>query len=141
MEIKRLYPYTIIHLYPNEHLIESLKTICKHHSIKTAVIISGIGQIKDIILGYFMEKDNYTPQKFSQPHELLSLSGTLIHDNYEIHAHLHAVIGAENKQIFGGHLIDATVEITNELIMLDLPLKTSRKKSNETGLMELNLSS
>jgi uncharacterized protein len=140
MEIKRQHPYTIIHLHPNDQVIDSLKTICKRYSIQTAVILSGIGQLKDITLGYFKEKNNYTPEHFSQPHELLSLSGTLIYQDDEIHPHLHAIISTENKQTFGGHLISASVEITNEIIMLDLPVKVSRKQSNETGLMEMNLS-
>jgi len=141
MESKRQHPYTFVHLQPDESVISSLKTICKNHSIQNAVIISGIGQLKNISLGYFKEKGNYSPQIFSQPHELLNLTGTLIAQNDEIIPHLHVVIGDENKQTFGGHLLDATVEITNEIVLLDIPLNVSRTLSDNTGLMELTLSS
>lgn len=141
MESKRQHPYTFVHLLPDESVISSLKTICKNHSIKNAVIISGIGQFKNITLGYFKEKDNYSPQNFSQPHELLSLTGTLIAQNDEIIPHLHVVIGDEKKQTFGGHLLDATVEVTNEILILDIPLNVSRMLSEDTGLMEIVLSS
>jgi predicted DNA-binding protein with PD1-like motif len=141
MEIKRQQPYTFVHLQPNESLIPSLKHLCKNYSIKNAVVISGIGQLKNITLGYFKEKGNYSPQKFSQPHELISLTGTLIIQDNEILPHLHVIIGDENKQTFGGHLLEATVEITNEIIIRDIPFTLSRKLSDETGLMEINLSS
>jgi len=42
------------------------------------VVISGIGQLKDLKLGYFREKGHYAPEAFHETHELLSLSGNVI---------------------------------------------------------------
>ena len=55
-----------------------LEKICKKHDVKTAVVISGIGQLKDFKLGYFREKGDYTPEAFHEPHELLSMLGNII---------------------------------------------------------------
>lgn len=139
MEIKKSQHYIIIHLEPDENLLRSLIAICEKYSINTGVIISGIGQLTKVTLGYFKENDNYTPELFHETYELLSLSGTIIPYKETYLPHLHAVIGSENKKTYGGHLINATVKVTNEIILLDIPIETSRKKSPVTGLMELSL--
>ncbi|RLF57991.1 MAG: hypothetical protein DRN27_06605 [Thermoplasmata archaeon] len=139
MEIKKNQYYLIVHLKPGENLLKSLITVCEKHSIITGVILSGIGQLTEVTLGYFKENNNYTPELFNETFELLSLSGTIIPHEETYLPHLHAVIGSERKKTFGGHLIDATVKVTNEIILLDIPIEISRKKSLVTGLMELSL--
>jgi len=139
MEIKKNQHYSIIHLKPGENLLKSLIIVCEKHSIITGVILSGIGQLTEVTLGFFKENDNYTPKLFHETYELLSLSGTIIPYEETYIPHLHAVIGSERKKTFGGHLINATVKVTNEIILLDIPIETSREKSLVTGLMELSL--
>jgi len=139
MEIKKSQHYLIIHLKPDENLLKSLISICENYSITTGAIISGIGQLTDITLGYYKEINNYIPEFFNETYELLSLSGTIIPHEKTYLPHLHAVIGSESKKTYGGHLIDATVKVTNEIILLDLPIETSRRKSSDTELMELSL--
>jgi len=130
-----------IHLYPNENVLESLCELSENHNIQTGFIISGIGQLKNITLGFFKEKDDYQEQKFSEPFELLSLSGSIIKQDNSYLPHIHCTVGDIEKQVFGGHLIDATVEITNEIVLLITNLSIQRKKSNKTGLMELSFQS
>lgn len=127
-----------VRLQPDENLIDCLQKICHQYTIKSAVILSGIGQVKKVTLGYFKKKGDYSPKKFSDVYELLSLSGTIIHQNDEYLTHLHAVIGDIDKNGFGGHLIEATVEVTNEIVILATQLNAVRRKSETTGLMELD---
>ena len=138
MEIKKSQHNLIIHLKLGENLLKSLISLCEKYLITTGVIISGIGQLTEVTLGYFKEINNYTPELFNETYELLSLSGTIIPHEETYLPHLHAVIGSERKKSFGGHLINATVKVTNEIILLDIPIETSRKKSTVTGLMELS---
>jgi predicted DNA-binding protein with PD1-like motif len=127
----------IIRLYPNERIIDCLIDACKKYHIQTAIVLSGIGQIKQISIGYFKEKGNYMPETFPTPHELLQLSGTIIsHDDTHI-PHLHVLLGDEHKQVIGGHLIDGIVEITNEIILMTSKIHLERKHSVITGLYEL----
>ena len=128
-----------IHLHPNENILDSLCVQSGEHNIKTAIILSGIGQVKNITLGYFKEKGDYQEQDFSGTFELLSLSGSIIKQNTSYLSHIHCIIGDIQKNVLGGHLINATVEITNEIFLLKTNLAAHREKSKHTGLMELSL--
>ena len=139
METRHHHPHIIIHLEPEEQLTDSLISICSKHSVQTGVILSGIGQLKQVTLGYFKKKDDYTPKIFDDIYELLSLTGTIISHEQGYIPHLHTVIGSQDKTTHGGHLISATVEVTNEIVLLLIDTKINRKQSPITGLMELTL--
>jgi len=134
MQSKEKDNIIFIRLFPDEDLHEKLKEACKLHHVKTAVVLSGLGQLKKFRLGYFKEKNNYTPEKFDGPHELLSLTGNICQHNGNYELHLHAVLGNEKKSVIGGHLIEGKVEITNEIVILKTYVNIERKIEEKTGL-------
>lgn len=134
MQTKEKDNLIFVRLFPEEDIYEKLAEAVKEYNVETAVVIAGIGQLKNFELGYFKEKGNYTPQLFTEPHELLSLSGNISKQNNKYNFHLHAVLGNEEKALVGGHLIKGTVAITNEIILLKTNLKIKRKLEEETGL-------
>ena len=134
MQIKEKENLIFIRLFPDEDIHEKLEEAVKKYNVETAVVIAGIGQLKNFELGYFKEKGNYTPQLFAKPHELLSLSGNISKQENKYNFHLHAVLGNEEKALVGGHLIKGTVAITNEIILLKTNLKIKRKLEEGTGL-------
>jgi len=134
MQSKEKNGLVFVRLFPNEDIYECLKEVCRKHNIETAVVLSGVGQLKRFKLGYFKEKGNYTPQQFEKPHELLSLTGNISKQGEEYSFHLHAVLGNEEKNAIGGHLIEGKVEVTNEIILLKTNLKFERKIEETTGL-------
>jgi predicted DNA-binding protein with PD1-like motif len=134
MQTKEKDNLIFIRLFPDEDIHEKLAEAVKEYNVGTAVVIAGIGQLKNFELGYFKEKGNYTPQLFAEPHELLSLSGNISKQNNKYNFHLHAVLGNEDKALVGGHLIKGSVAITNEIILLKTNLKIKRKLEEETGL-------
>jgi len=121
-------------LFPGEDIYQELKEICNKHRVETAVVLSGIGQLKQFQLGYFKEKGNYVPQEFAKPHELLSLSGNISNQKGEYKLHLHAVLGNEDKGVIGGHLIKGEVEVTNEIVLLKTAVSITRRLEETTGL-------
>ena len=128
-----------IRLFPDENIYEMLENVCKKHNIKSAVVISGLGQLKNFKLGYFVEKNNYSPKEFIEPHELISLTGNIAHVNNKHEFHLHAALGNKNKETVSGHLLDAIVEITNEIVLLKTDIKLKRQIEENTGLKGLFL--
>jgi len=134
MQSKEKDNLIFVRLFPDEDIYECLKETCKKHNVETAVVLSGIGQLKRFKLGYFKEKGNYTPQLFEKPHELLSLTGNISKQGEEYNFHLHAVLGNEEKNAIGGHLIEGKVEVTNEIILLKTNFKFKRKLEKVTGL-------
>jgi len=134
MQNKQKDDLIFIKLSPDENIFEKLEEVCRKYQVNTAVVISGIGQLKDFKLGYFKEKGNYTPKHFKTPHELLSLEGNICKQNGKYKFHLHAVLGNEKKEVVGGHLIEGLVEVTNEIVLLKTDIKIQRKVEGSTGL-------
>jgi len=139
MESAEKNEIVIARLFPGENLFEQLEKICSKHKIETAVVVSGIGQLKNFELGYFKEKGNYVPEKFDTPHELVNLSGMASKTEKGYNFHLHAVLSNEKKETVGGHLIKGIVEITNEIVLLKSSIKVKRKLEDSSGLMGLFL--
>jgi predicted DNA-binding protein with PD1-like motif len=134
MQSKEKDNLVFVRLFPNEDIHGELRRVCKKHEVETAVILSGLGQLKQFQLGYYQEKGNYRPQEFRKPHELLSLTGTISKQEGEYNLHLHAVLGDEDKNAIGGHLIGGRVEVTNEIVLLKTDLKIERILEESTGL-------
>ncbi len=138
-------------LFPGEEIFESLEKVCRKYNIETAVILSGLGQLGEFELGFFKEKGNYLPEKFTEPHELLLLTGNVSlparnashseaggqDGQYEFH--LHAVLGNKQKRAVGGHFIKGTVSVTGEIVLLKTDLKVRRETEETTGLKGLFL--
>lgn len=139
MQSKEKDDIVFIRLYKEENVNKKIKEVCKKHNIETAVVLSGIGQLKKIKLGYFKDKGNYTPKELNYPLELLSLSGNICKDKREYILHLHAVLGDEEKKAIGGHFIDGQISVTGEIILLKTKIDAKRKIDKETGLKNLFL--
>ena len=139
MKSKEKNNIIFIRLFPDEDVNDQLKKACENHNVKTAVVISGIGQLKSAQLGYFIEKGNYAPQTFSNTLELVSLNGNICKNDSDYALHLHAILGNEEKRTFGGHFISGKISITGEIVLLKSDINIQRKINNNTGLMTLIL--
>jgi len=127
-----------IRLLPEENIIHEIKKACKKHNIVTGIVISAVGQFKSATLGYFKNKGDYTDQMFNRPLEILSITGNILYQENDYMLHLHTVLSDEKKQAIGGHLINGTISVTAEIVILKTSIKISRKYNDETGLMDLS---
>lgn len=127
----------LIRLFSDEDLSEKLMEACKIHKLKTGVILSGIGQLKKVKLGFFKKDKSYSIDEYEQPHELLILSGNISKKKEKYFLHLHVVIANNNKQIIGGHLVEGNVEVTNEIFILKTEINARRDIDVKYGLEQL----
>jgi len=127
-----------IRLFPNEDVNEQIINACKKHSVKTAILISAIGQLKKVNLGYFKKKGDYSPKIIRKSLEILSLTGNICKQNDEYITHFHIVVGDENKNAFGGHFIEGIISVTAEIILLKNEVDIFRKLNKTTGLKDLS---
>ncbi len=134
MQSKEKDNLIFIRLFPGEDIFQSLTKVCQKYRVETAVILSGLGQLKNFKLGFLKEKDNYCPQEFQETYELLALEGNISNQKEAYKFHIHAVLGDEEKSVVGGHLIAGTVETTNEIVLLETDLKIKRKLEPDSGL-------
>jgi predicted DNA-binding protein with PD1-like motif len=137
MQSKEKQDLIFIRLFKNESVNDEIQEACKFHNVKTAVVLSGIGQLKNVKLGYFKKKNDYTPELFKSPYELLSLTGNICCNEDDYQLHLHAVLGDEKKNAVGGHFIEGEVSITCEIILLKSDIDVKRKVDEKTGLKSM----
>lgn len=126
-----------VRLFPGEDFYPVLEAACRRHSVTSGVFLSGIGQLRDFTLGYFKAKGDYLPKEYPGVYELLSLHGNIVSEGDGFAFHIHVVVGDEQKNAFGGHLISAKVSVTNEIVILKTGVEVSRALNEETGLNEL----
>jgi predicted DNA-binding protein with PD1-like motif len=134
--------FIVIKLENDDDVFLNIKKVSGKYNIKSGLILSGIGMIKNFELGYF-DPQGYKTSTFSEPHELVSMSGSLAFDKNDTNnflPHIHCTVADRDHHTFGGHLHKATVNIINEITMVRLnDLILNRKKNETTGLMELNI--
>jgi predicted DNA-binding protein with PD1-like motif len=132
----------ICKLQNNEDLFESLNYLIKKYNINSGLILTGIGMLKEFELGYF-DPGGYKTKFFQEPHELISLSGSIAinkEDPTEVILHVHCSVADRENQLWGGHLHKAKVNVVNEITIFKLEeLQLNRIKNDSTGLMELNV--
>ena len=129
----------IAKLDDGENLFESLKEIIEKHGIKSGLVLSGIGMLRNFVLGYY-DGSEYQKKEFKDPCELLSLHGSITTEG-KIVIHLHTSLADESRNVVGGHLFEAEVCSLNELVIRKLDdIVLSRKSNPVTGLKELDIS-
>ena len=92
----------------------------EHHL--TAVRITGIGALKDVTLGYFdWPSRKYQRIPVHEQVEVLSLIGDIAVKDGKSAVHAHIVVGRSDGSMRGGHLIEAHVRPTLEVVIDESP--------------------
>ncbi len=117
-----------------QEVMKGLLAFAKKHKL-VAGQLTGIGAISDAVLGYFdPKKKTYLRNHEKGQAELLSLTGNLaVYDN-EPFFHIHVALGLRDGSARGGHLFEATVRPTVELVLTTYSKPVQRKIDAETGL-------
>lgn len=117
-----------------DRVMEPLVDFLERESI-TAARLSGIGALESVTVGYLAwEKKEYEHHVIDEQVELLSLAGDVaLHDGSpEVHAHV--VVGCRDTTALGGHLVDAVVRPTLELVVEDVPDHLRKRVDPDSGL-------
>lgn len=139
MQTKEKDNLIFVRLFPKEDVFDSLREVCEKYNVETAVVLSGLGQLGSFELEFFQEKGNYVPETFTEPHELLNLTGNISKQREGYNFHLHASFSNIKKQVVGGHFIKGTVSVTGEIVLLKTDLTVTRRIEEDTGLSGLFL--
>jgi uncharacterized protein len=101
---------------------------------------TAIGAFKEVTLGYFdWEKKDYLKIPVDEQVEVLSLVGDIAINNGKPNIHVHAVLGKRDGTTCGGHLIEAEVRPTLEVILTESPDHLIRRFDKESGLALISL--
>ena len=103
---------------------------------------TAIGAFRDVTLGYFdWEKKDYRRTSLDEQVEVVTLAGNIALKDGRPKVHAHIVVARENGNAVGGHLLEAHVRPTLEVVVTETPAYLQRREDPETGLALIDLGS
>jgi predicted DNA-binding protein with PD1-like motif len=121
-----------------EEVMEGLRAFARHYGLSAGYVV-GIGAFRRAVLGYFdPHKKDYLRIEQPEQAEVLSLIGNLAFKNHDPFWHVHVTLGLPDGSARGGHLLEATVWPTLELVVTESPRHVERRFDPETHLFLLD---
>jgi predicted DNA-binding protein with PD1-like motif len=101
---------------------------------------TAIGAFSEVTLGYFdRARKDYTKIPVREQVEVLSLVGDIARQDGKPKIHAHVVVGKPDGTAHGGHLLDAKVWPTLELVLTESARELARVSDRESGLALIDL--
>lgn len=127
----------VFRVKPKQELISAITRYCGEHNISSGVVIAIIGSVERARLNFLVSlPGKYESVDYSGPLEIVCAQGSvaLKEDSPIIHIHIQL-----SGQGFcrGGHLAEATVFSTAEVVIGELGYQLHRESNDYTGLNEL----
>jgi hypothetical protein len=101
----------------------------------TAARFTAIGAFSQATLGYFdWQSKDYDRIAIDEQVEVLSLIGDVAQDAGQPKIHAHVVVGKRDGTAHGGHLMEARVRPTLEVMLVESPARLARVFDPASGL-------
>ena len=101
---------------------------------------TAIGAFREVTLGYFdWDVKDYKKIPVHEQVEVLSLIGDIALKDNEPKVHAHVVVGRSDGTTRGGHLLEAIVRPTLEVILVEPPVHLRKEIDKESGLALIRL--
>ena len=116
-----------------QEVMRGLAAFSKKHGVVAGHLI-GLGALSDALVGYYDPGQKTYLRRREGQHELLSLTGNVArYGNAPFH-HVHVALGRRNGEGVGGHLFEATVRPTVEVVLTTYAKFVRRQLDPEWGL-------
>ena len=134
MEYKRFGDTIVQRLDKGEEILEQLKAVSVKEGVRLAAV-TGLGAVSDFTCGVFnTQTKEFKGNRFTGVYEIVYLGGTVSTMDNGYYAHLHLAAGDENGSVFGGHLSEAYISATAEIVITVIEGRVDRSYSEEIGL-------
>lgn len=134
MEYKKFNSHYVVRLEKGEEVISKLKELCTNEGIHLG-IISGIGAANKVQIGLFnTETLEYKTTIKEGMFEITSLLGNISTKDKEVYLHCHINFSDESLSCYGGHLVEAYISATCEIIVSVIDGNVNRKFDSNIGL-------
>jgi uncharacterized protein len=101
---------------------------------------TAIGAFETVTVGFFeRDRKDYKKITIDEQVEVMSLIGNIALTDDEPKVHAHVIVGKSDGTAHGGHLLEARVWPTLEVILVESPKYLERKLDEETGLALISL--
>lgn len=139
MQFTKVNDHYVIRLQRTESVHEVLHTFLQEQGI-TAGTLQAIGAVEQPTISFYeLATKTYNKQTLNGEYEVLSLLGNISLKDGKPFAHMHITLGDSTFATIGGHLNDAIVSITLEVIITPLATTLNRVFDEETGLHLLDI--
>lgn len=131
----------LVKIRPGESLVQSIKQIAVQEEIHNAVILSAIGSVKNVHLNDIksgaklpITSARLVDHDIEGPLELLGLTGNVVPNaNNELDCHLHIMASKASGDVVGGHMFDAEVFATCEIVLVELIVDGIERHLSKSG--------
>jgi predicted DNA-binding protein with PD1-like motif len=114
---------------PGEQLVASLLKASTDLGVRAAAIVSGVGMLSSVKLGFFEEElDDYVARGLPGIFDVSVITGNVVARDDKLVAHIHAVMNDPSHVTYSGHVIEAICHITMELFLSTSRLELERVK-------------
>jgi predicted DNA-binding protein with PD1-like motif len=101
---------------------------------------TALGAFSDVVVGYFdWAKKEYKRISLPEQVEVLALVGDIALNQGEPKVHAHVVVGKADGTAHGGHLLEAHVRPTLEMVLVESPQHLQRQSDPASGLALIRL--
>lgn len=126
--------HILLRLEVGEDVMASLKALALKENIKLAAV-QGLGAADHVVMGcYNVATREYKSNVMDGALEITSLIGTIDSKDGEYYSHIHVGLADEEGHAFGGHLNEAVISGTAEIMLTLLPGEIDRTVCPKTGL-------
>ena len=125
----------VLVLDKGDEAVSSIESFVRKNGISAAQL-TGIGAFSDTVLGFFdWETKNYRKIPVNEQVEVVSLLGDIaLGPDGKPALHPHVVVSRADGMAMGGHLLEAHVRPTLEVVLTESPRHLHKRKDEESGL-------
>jgi predicted DNA-binding protein with PD1-like motif len=122
-----------------DEVIAGLTSFAKDRSL-TACRLTAIGAFSDLTVGFFdWQAKDYMKIPIHEQVEVLSLLGDIAFKEGQPVVHAHVVVGKPDGTAHGGHLMEAYVRPTLEVMLVESPSFLRRTYDPDSGLALIDI--
>jgi len=117
-----------------DEVMEVLRAFASKQGLSAATF-QAIGAFQEAVLAFFqIDRKEYKKIPVLEQTEVLTLAGDVALKDGEPAVHAHIVLGREDGSTVGGHLLEARVRPTLEVILVESPAHLKKTHDPKTGL-------
>jgi len=131
----------LVKIDPGRAVVERLQAFARQHNLYSGLVLSAVGSVQNARFRGIKTGARLpiTPPRMhvheeEGPLELVGLNGNFFLDEQgDIDIHLHIMVGKSSGEVLGGHLFDATVFATCELVVVEVLAEGIERHQSRRG--------
>ena len=125
----------VLVLAKGEEVVSSIEGFARQHDLAAAQL-TGVGALSDAVLGFFeWETKEYRKIPVTEQVEVVSFVGDVaLGPDGKPALHPHIVVSRWDGSAMGGHLLEAHVRPTLEVVLTESPKHLRKRRNPESGL-------